>query len=139
VGSADLSPAAMFGIDSALRPILKSLASLLGSEPFDASLLGRGLHSSTFQLILSHFCLKIHPRHPLMTSDTHSTPPQQLPNASPAPQKALKLSRKVDECKPLLLGPGSWVPLSRSEREATALLTMSRKVFKQDGLNIALE
>jgi hypothetical protein len=31
VGRSDLSPAAMFGIDSALRPVLTSLAKLLGN------------------------------------------------------------------------------------------------------------
>lgn len=32
VGQSDLSPAAMFGIDSALRPVLRSLATLLGNQ-----------------------------------------------------------------------------------------------------------
>jgi len=32
VGQSDLSPAAMFGIDSALRPVLTSLAKLLGGQ-----------------------------------------------------------------------------------------------------------
>jgi hypothetical protein len=32
---------------------------------------GRGLHSSTFQLNLSHFWRKIHPRHSLIHPETH--------------------------------------------------------------------
>ena len=34
-------------------------------------LLGRGLHSSTFQLNLSRFWHKIHPKHPLLPPDTY--------------------------------------------------------------------
>jgi len=62
---------------------------------------GRGLHSSTFQFNLSRFCLKIPPEHPLIPPQH---PLRQPPNAPPIPQKALTLSRKVDECK--LLDPG---------------------------------
>ena len=32
VGQSDLSPAAMFGIDSALRPVLRSISTLLGNQ-----------------------------------------------------------------------------------------------------------
>jgi hypothetical protein len=35
---------------------------------------------------------------------TFQTPPKHPLNAPPIPQKALKLSRKVDECKPLVAG-----------------------------------
>jgi len=62
---------------------------------------GGGLHSSSSQLNLSRFCHKIYPRHPLIHLDTPKTPPKQHINALPVPQKALYLSRKVDECKPL--------------------------------------
>ena len=65
---------------------------------------GRGLHSSTFQLNLSRFWHKIHPRHPLIPPDTPYTPPRQPLTVPPIPQKALKLSRKVAECKPLVDG-----------------------------------
>ena len=51
-------------------------------------LTGRGLHSSKFQLNLSRF-----------VSLTPTTDPNQR-----IPQKMLTLSRKVDECKPLLTG-----------------------------------
>ena len=37
VGQSDLSPVAMFGIDSALRPVLTSLAKLLGSSDAGAA------------------------------------------------------------------------------------------------------
>jgi len=68
------------------------------------ALSGRGLHSSTFQLKLSRFWQKLHPRHPLISPDTPYTPPRQPQILPPVPQQALKLSRKVDECKPLLSG-----------------------------------
>jgi hypothetical protein len=61
----------------------------------------RGLHSSTFQLNLSRFRHKIPQKHPLSTPDTPCIPAEQPLHAPPIPQKALTLSRKVDECKPL--------------------------------------
>ena len=69
---------------------------------------GRGLHSSTSQLNLSCFCHQTHPEYPLVTPsypllppDTSYTPPKQPLDSPPIPQKAITLSRKVDECKPL--------------------------------------
>jgi hypothetical protein len=53
---------------------------------FAAALEGRGVHPSTSQLILSRLC--------------HCN----LVTAQHIPQKGLMLSRKVDECKPLLEG-----------------------------------
>ena len=47
----------------------------------------------------------MHPRLSLNTPDIPQTPPEQPLNAPPIPQKALTLSRKVDECKPLLTTP----------------------------------
>jgi hypothetical protein len=75
-----------------------------------------GLHSSTFQLNLSRFCHKIHPRHPLMSPDTPYTPLRQPLNVPPIPQKALELSRKVNECKPL--HAGTWQCCSGHVRTA---------------------
>jgi len=63
---------------------------------------GRGLHSSTFRLNLSRFLHKIHPTH-TNNPPRHPTPKQPL-KAAPILQKALALSRKVDECKPLFHG-----------------------------------
>ena len=37
---------------------------------------GMGLHSSTFQLNLSRFRHKIHPRHPLISPTFSHTPPE---------------------------------------------------------------
>ena len=37
VGQSDLSPVAMFGIDSALRPVLTSLSKLLGNQDATAA------------------------------------------------------------------------------------------------------
>jgi hypothetical protein len=62
---------------------------------------GRGLHSPTFWLNLSRFRYKIHPEPPLKVPDTSQTSPRQPLSAPPIPQRALTLSRKVDECKPL--------------------------------------
>jgi len=73
----------------------------------DGGVRGRGLHSSTFQLNLSHFSDKVHPRQPLIPPDTPYTPPRQPLNVPRIPQIALKLSRKVNECKPLVRGAGS--------------------------------
>jgi len=42
----------------------------------------------------------------MLTPDTRETPPKQPLNAPPIPHKALTLSRKVDECKPLTAGSG---------------------------------
>ena len=49
--------------------------------------------------------LKTYPAHPLIPPDTHRTPPKQPLNATPRPQKELTLSLKVNECKPLPVGP----------------------------------
>ena len=60
----------------------------------------QGLTLVQFQLNLSCFDTKyrLHtPQYPLI-------PPKQPRNAPPIPQKALKFSRKVDECKPLVSG-----------------------------------
>jgi hypothetical protein len=62
---------------------------------------GRGLHSSTSQLNLSHVS---HKATPYISPDTPLTRATQPLRAPPIPYKALKLSRKVDECKPLLSG-----------------------------------
>jgi hypothetical protein len=43
----------------------------------DFEQLGRGLHSSTFQLNLSRFGHKLHPKHPLITPDTAYSPPNK--------------------------------------------------------------
>jgi hypothetical protein len=61
---------------------------------------GRGLHPSTFQLNLMLFWHKIQRKQPLISPDTPLTTPGQPLNASPTPQKALTLIRKVDEYKP---------------------------------------
>jgi len=63
----------------------------------------RGLHSSTFQLTVSRYCSKIHPERPLITCVTSWASHRQPVIAPPIRQKALMLSRKVDECKPLPL------------------------------------
>ena len=57
---------------------------------------GRGLHSFTSQLNLSHFCHEIHPN-PLIPLLPPKTAPKQPLNAPPMPQKALRLSSKPDE------------------------------------------
>ena len=44
------------------------------------------------------------PQYPLTPPNTSQTPSKQPLNAPPIPQKALSLSRKVDECKPLAVG-----------------------------------
>jgi len=62
---------------------------------------GRGPHSSTFQLNLSRFSHKAHHEQPLIPSGTCYTAPKRPLNAPPVPLKALTLSRKVDESKPL--------------------------------------
>jgi len=67
---------------------------------------GRGLHSSTFQLNLSRSDTKYTLRvfttyHPLVF---HKHPPNNPLYAPPIPRKALWVSRKVDECKPLISG-----------------------------------
>ena len=63
--------------------------------------LPRGLRSSTFQLNLSRFCHKIHLTHPFIPPNTSSAYLEQPLHAPPIPQRALTLSRKMDECKPL--------------------------------------
>jgi hypothetical protein len=87
---------------------------------------GRGLHSSTFQLNLSHFCRKIHTRHSLKSHDTSYTRPTQPLNPQPVPQKALTLSQKVHECKPLATG-------GQPLHDPTAKVTMEGKAFQQIG------
>ena len=59
---------------------------------------GRGLRLPTFQLNMSCFRHKIHPKHPLSPLNNIHTPPKQPLHATPIPQKALTLSRNVDEC-----------------------------------------
>jgi hypothetical protein len=44
-------------------------------DPAHCVILGRGLHSSTFQLNLSRLRHKTHPRHPLTPLHTPFTPP----------------------------------------------------------------
>jgi len=44
---------------------------------------------------------RVYPKQPLLPPNTPCTPPKQLRNAPHIPQKALTLSRKADECKPL--------------------------------------
>ena len=52
---------------------------------------------------------KAHPTQPLTTPGTSKTPPEQPLHTPPIPQKALKLSRKVGECKPLQAStPPAW-------------------------------
>jgi len=51
------------------------------------------------------FVTQNNPDHPLIPPNTSWTPPRQPLNAPPMPQQALTLSRKVDECKPLVQGP----------------------------------
>ena len=56
---------------------------------------GRALHSSTFQLNLSRFSHKMHPRYPLVPSDNPLLLPNQPlsnPQMPPTSQKALTLS-----------------------------------------------
>jgi len=62
---------------------------------------GMGLHSFTYQLNLSRVLHTKRPYTPPNTPLTRATQPLRAP---PIPQKALKLSRKVDECKPLAGG-----------------------------------
>jgi len=63
---------------------------------------GRSLHSFTSQLNLSRFCHEVHPYPPVYPQKS----PKQSLDAPPVPQKARKLSCKVDECKPLGGGGG---------------------------------
>jgi len=80
---------------------------------------GRGLHPSTFQLNLSRFWHNIHPKHTLIPPNTSYTPPNHPLNAPPIPQKALELSRKVNECRPLRrghAGPYRWLTYKISSR-----------------------
>jgi hypothetical protein len=76
-------------------------------------LVGRSLHSSTFWLNLSHSDTKhtlSTPKTPPTSPHTPKTTHEQPLNAPHIPQKALKLSRKVDECKPLLVGGHQLMP-----------------------------
>jgi len=84
--------------------ILNSVSVAAENQMHFEKLPGRGLHSSTCQLNLSRSWPKLHAKHPLISRITSSTPPRQPPNAPPIPPNALTLSRKVDECKPLLPG-----------------------------------
>jgi len=69
--------------------------------PLEAGACTRPLFGST-SAQTSHFWYNIHPLHP-QTPPEH---PLNNPKCSPIPQKALKLSRKVEECKPLTGGRG---------------------------------
>jgi len=88
------------------------------------STLARG--STLFQgLTLVHFSAQLEPcltqennLHTLHTPNTPSTRATQSLRAPPIPRVALKLSRKVDECKPL--------PCSRTRRPLPASLSASR-------------
>jgi len=46
----------------------------------------------------------MHPTYPLIPPDDSQTPPKQPLHVAPIQQKVLKLSQKVDECKPLHRG-----------------------------------
>jgi hypothetical protein len=87
---------------------------------------GRCLHSSTFQLNLSRFWHKIHPEHLLIPPDTSSTLPKQPLNAPPITQKALTLSRKVDEFKPL--SSGRFLRPSSTESMKMIMVTWNAEV-----------
>ena len=65
---------------------------------------GRSLHPSTSQLNLSRVCHTKTPYTPYTPPNTPLTRATQPLRAPPIPDKALKLSRKVDECKPLPTG-----------------------------------
>ena len=59
------------------------------------------------------------PNNPRHLPNTRKQTPKQSLNAPPIPQKALTLSRKVDECKPLpswLTGPATAPPRTMSPR-----------------------
>ena len=73
----------------------------------------------------------MNPKHPTRTPKTTYTPPERPRHAPPIPQKALPLSRKVDEGKPLPMGNGT--TLARSQlygKFASGLGTQGLKVFK---------
>ena len=61
----------------------------------------RGLDLFAFQLNLSRFWHKMHPKLPRPPRNTSQTPPKQPLTAPLVTQDALKLSRKVDDYKPL--------------------------------------
>ena len=64
-----------------------------------------------------------HPEHPLTPPNTPLTRATQPLRASPIPYKALKLSRKADECKPLPAPPRprrSTAPAGTARRRARA-------------------
>ena len=90
-------------------------------------LAGRGLHSSTIQLNLSRSSHNIHPEQPTMPPNTALRPPQQPLHAPPIQQKALALSRKVDECKPLLAGVT--VSYSIATTDSTSAATISTSII----------
>jgi hypothetical protein len=73
-----------------------------GAPPIRRALHSGAHFSSTSQLNLSYLGHKIHPKYPLIPHDTSSTPRTLPLCAPPIPQNAVKLSRKVSECKPLL-------------------------------------
>jgi hypothetical protein len=60
------------------KPLLSGATKSPLVSPLKAvEILGRGLHSSTFQLNLSQFRHKTHPRHPLIPPNNPSTTPRQ--------------------------------------------------------------
>jgi hypothetical protein len=98
--------------------------------------LGRGLHSSTFQLKLSTVpatkCILNTPYYPLTPHKEPLNNPYMQP---PIPQQALTLSREVDECKPLELG-NSYEEVISPQDVATygglcALASLDRKELKE--------
>jgi hypothetical protein len=88
-----------------LRPARPLWAGSAGVVPARARLVrGRGLNSSTFQLNLSHFRHRVHPQQPLIIHHAPHTPHKQPLNVPHIPQKALTMTRKVYERKPLVRG-----------------------------------
>jgi len=66
----------------------------------------------------------IAPNTPRNLLHTRKTTPEQSLNAPPIRQKALTLSRKVDECKPLLTGCQVLTSLPAELGQCTALQTL---------------
>jgi len=68
--------------------------------------------------ILTQNVPKRYPRHSLIPPGPPCSHPRQPLNAPPIPHKALMLSRKVDECKPLFAGRlrGGGAGLSATQR-----------------------
>ena len=92
-------------------------------ETASERLMGRGFHSCTSQLNLSRVCHKKTPYTPYTPPNTPLTRATQPLHAPPIPYKALKLSRIVEECKPLLMGPGMPHEGCESKRPAARLRT----------------